>query len=380
MDNFIYQNPVKILFGKGVNRQIGEEIRNKGFRKVFVLYGGGSVKKNGVYEEVTESLDEAGLEFEEFWGVQPNPVATHAREALKAARKFQSDCILAVGGGSVIDEAKAISAGFEAEDVWDVFEKKAEVSDKLPLFTVLTLSATGSEMNAFSVLTNEAEQKKWAIGGKPLYPVVSVIDPSVQMTLPQRQTINGAVDSLSHVMELYFRGKDEEVVLGINESLMKSIIKSTDILLANKNDYNARAALAWAAALALNGLTGISMRGGEWSVHKIEHSVSALFPEVAHAEGLAVLFPAWIKYCQAENSAIFERWAKNIWDSGSVEEAVNKMKLKFKQWNAPVCLGGLGIGRENIESIADNAMMTGEFGNLKRLCREDVINILKLSL
>lgn len=380
MKNFIFNNPTKIIFGRSEINNIGEEIAKKGLKKVLLLAGSGSIKVNGVYEQTVNSLKSNGIDWVEHWGVIPNPVLSHAREGVEICKRENVEAILSVGGGSVIDESKAIAAGFYLDDVWDAYDKSATVENSLPIFVVLTLSATGSEMNAFSVLTNAEEQKKWAMGAKSLYPVCTIIDPEVQMTLPWRQTVNGAVDSMSHLMEIYFAGDNEaEATLAIDESLMRTIITATDKLQANEKDYASRGNLAWCATMALNGIAGLGIGGGEWAVHRIEHGISALFPQVAHAEGLAILFPAWIKYVNHLKPTHFARWAKNVWNADSVEEGIEKMKNQFRDWKAPVSLSDVNITSEHFEAIADNVMLLGEFGNMKILNKSDVLEILKLA-
>ncbi len=380
MENFKYQNPTKILFGKGTINQIGEEISNYGIKKVLLLAGGGSIKKNGVYDTAIASLTEHNIGWVECWGVQANPILSHAHKAMQILKEHNAEAILAVGGGSVIDESKALCAAYYQNNIWDLYDGKANITRALPLFVIQTISATGSEMNSFSVLTNEADRKKWAFGSAHTYPKVSIIDPSVQMSLPWRQSINGGVDAISHVMENYFGGINEETTLSINEALINTVIKSIDKLQVDEQNYDARADFAWAAALALSGLTSCSMRGGEWVVHRIEHGISALFPNVAHAEGLAVLFPAWIKYVSHLKPEIFERWAKNIWGVNSIDESIEAFTNKLKLWKAPTKLSDIGIGEPNIIAIAKNASQQGLVGKIKQIDFNDMVNILKLAL
>jgi alcohol dehydrogenase YqhD (iron-dependent ADH family) len=379
MDNFKYYNPTKIIFGKDTISQIGSNILNYGFKKVLFLYGGGSIKQNGVYDSVIKSLKTNSIEYVEFSGVQPNPVVNHAREAINVAKYHKVDAILAVGGGSVIDEAKSIAAGFYVDDVWNIFEKTETVAKALPIFTILTLSATGSEFNSFAVLSNPELKKKWSFGSPYSYPVLSLIDPTVQMSLPWRQTINGGVDSLSHLMELYFAGDESETTLAINEALMKTIIKSMNELVHNDKNYQARSELAWCAALALNGLSGVAMNGGEWTVHRIEHAVSVLYPNVAHAEGLAVLFPAWISYVMDQNINRFNRFAKNIFNKDSAIEGVKALKELFIGWKAPSSLSDFNIDKSEIPALAANAMQQGTLGYKYKINYDDVVKILEKS-
>ena len=379
MDNFIYHNPTKLMFGKQMISRIGMELNAAGITKVLMLAGGGSIKHNGVYEEFCKSMKKNAVEFVEFWGVQANPVLNHAESAIKLVKEHNLEGIVAIGGGSVIDEAKAISVGTFADNLWDLYEYKEQVKNALPLYVILTISATGSEMNGASVLTNESEQKKWPLWSPMLYPKLSIVDPSKQMTLPWHQTANGAVDAMSHIMENYFVAETQEVTISYDESLMRSIITNTDQLKLNQADYDARANLAWIATMALNGYSGIGIRAGDWSTHKIEHGVSALHPNVAHGAGLAVLFPVWIKYMHSYNENTFMRWAKNVWNADNIDSALENMKAKYKTWAAPTTLRELGVDKSELDAIADNIMMVGKFGILKTMTREDVINILELA-
>lgn len=379
MEYFKFYNPVKVIFGKGTISQIGSRIASYGYKNALLLYGGGSIKNNGVYNTIVNSLNQNNVNFIEFGGVQPNPILQHANDAVEICKKNNIDVILAAGGGSVIDEAKGIAAGFYQKDVWDIYSGKSKVSKALPIFTVLTLSATGSELNSYSVLTKPEERKKWSFGSPYTYPVVSIIDPEVQNTLPWRQTVNGGVDALSHIMENYFSKGDAEPTLAINEALMRTIIKNINELQENQNDYKARSEFAWTASLALSGLTSVAMNGGEWAVHSIEHSLSAFNPEIAHAEGLAVVFPAWIEYTAKYNSERFLRWSKNVFNKDSINEGIAAFRNLLKKWNAPQTLADLKINSALIPDLAENALEQGMLGNFKLIDYDDVINILKIA-
>jgi hypothetical protein len=383
MDNFTFHNPTKVLFGKKSIGLIGNEICKEcgpdKNNKVLLLAGGGSIKQNGTYQQVVESLKQHEIDFVEFWGVRPNPTLEHAILARQFAYDNNVNIILAVGGGSVIDEAKAIAASFYINNIWDLFENKVQIQKALPIFVVLTLSATGSEMNPFAVLSNEEELKKWAFGNPLVYPKATIIDPMVQLSLPKRQTANGGVDSLSHLMENYFMGTDAEVTIALNESVQRTVISQIDKLMENPDDYIARANLAWSSTIALNGITAVSMGGGEWTTHGLEHALSALKPTVAHAEGLAVLFPAWIKYVYIEKPFIFERWAKNVWNSTTVLEAIDKMKQKFADWGSPITLRELGFSKSDFTDIINNVNNYGRVGKIKRLSADDFKNILEIA-
>ncbi|MFC1546179.1 iron-containing alcohol dehydrogenase [bacterium] len=379
MFNFEFHVPTKLIFGKETIHLIGTELQKDGIKKVLLSVGSGSIKNNGVYDEVVKSLEQNGIAWIECWGVQPNPVLSKVNEMIDIARKENVGAVLACGGGSVIDSAKAVCAGVYMDDIWQAFETKESIQKALPLYTVLTLSAAGTEMNPNAVVTNEEQKKKYHISGPALYPKVSIIDPCVQMSLPWQQTVNGALDAMSHVMELYFIGGESETSLALDESLIRSIIKMTDSLKNNPGDYNSRANLAWAATLALNGTTEAGQNGGDWASHGIEHGVSAHYPEVAHGAGLGVVFPAWIEYCKNANPQIFNRWAKNVWNKETVEQGITAMKEKLKSWGTAVSLKELCVETSKFEAIADHTICYGSTGAVKKLTKEDILEILKIA-
>jgi hypothetical protein len=379
MENFDFYNSTKIIFGKGVIRQIGSSLRLQKCKKVLLLAGGGSIRQNGVYEQTVCSLKASGIKWVEHWGVRPNPLLSTVETAVIIAKGEKVDAILAVGGGSVVDSGKAVAAGFYMPDLWNAFARQAPIKKALPLFVILTLSATGSEMNCFTVITKEEEKKKWAAGAPPLYPVVSIIDPEIQTTLPWNQTVNGGLDALAHIMEFYFLGTTEETTIALDEALMRTLIKTVDKLQKDPTHYELRANLAWAATLALNGTSGAQLMGGDWATHAIEHGLSALHPEVAHGTGLGILFPAWVRFMEPNNPPQFKRWAKQVWNASSLDQGIDKMKAALQKWEAPISLRELGIKQNEIKLIADNAWMTAPMGRLKSLTRQDVETILRLA-
>ncbi len=375
MKNFTLYNPTKLLFGKSQIQNLGEEISSRGHKKILLIAGGGSIKKNDVYNQVTQSLNNSNIECKEIWGVQPNPILSKVNEIIALAKEYRPDALLAVGGGSTIDTTKAVSAGVYLDNVWDAYEDWSLVKKALPFFTVLTISATGSEMNMGSVVTNEDEKKKWALVNKNLFPQVSIIDPSIQSSLPWNQTVNGAIDALMHTLEYYFLGKDEDITLSIDEGIVKSIIKSTNILQKEEN-YEARASLCLAATLALNGTSGMMMEKG-WSLHRIEHGLSAIYPKIAHGAGLGILFPAWCEHVYKNNEPIFLRWAKEVYNTQNIIDAIQKMKNQFSKWGAPTSLKQLDVKEEDLVLIADNIFMNPEFKGIINFTKEDVLTILK---
>lgn len=389
MNDFNFHNPTKVLFGKGKISEIGKEISKYGIKKVLLHYGMGSIFKIGVYKSVTDSLTENDIVYLELGGVRANPILTKVREGIDIVKKENIQAVLAVGGGSVIDSAKAIAAGSLYDgDIWDAFERKTQLTKALPLFTVLTLSATASEMNGYAVVTNEQENKKWAFSaGADSFPKVSVIDPEIQNSLPQRQTVNGAVDALSHLFELYFDGTENtDIQDGIAESLIISIIKNVKVLLQNPNNYNSRSELAWAATLALNGINSAGRNGGDWATHMLEHSISAFYPDVAHAEGLAVMFPAWMKYNLEIFEPRFAKLARNVFNFSEGNESYQAKKFVelllnfYNEIGAPVTLSQLNINSEDIEKLTNNASILAPLGKHKKLFQDDIKNIYKLAL
>lgn len=378
MINFTFYTPTRVLFGVGRIKEIGSEIKKSNVKKVLLVAGGGSIKKNGVYDTVIASLQEQGIDWVELWGVVPNPVLSKVMEGISLAKESGVDGVLAVGGGSVIDTAKAIASGIYLDDVWASFLGKEKIKQALPLFVVLTISATGSECNGNFVITNEETKQKLGNHSPLVYPKVSIIDPSVQRTLPWNQTANGACDALSHIMESYFSGGGNETTLYVDEALTKAIIDATDKLMLNEDDLEARANLAWAATLALNGVSAAQLKG-DWASHDIEHAISALHPEVAHSAGLAVVFPAWITHVWKENEPTFRRWARNVWDTDDVLTAVERLKSTYKRWGLPISLRELNLEKSEIPAIAQNATQLGKLGTVKELAQEDVEKILEIA-
>ena len=381
MENFNFYNPTKIIFGKDTIPQIGNVLKDDGINSVLLLAGGGSIKQNGVYDTIIKSLNDNNIKFEAHFGVRPNPIVEHVIEGKEIMLKHNLQAVLAVGGGSVIDEGKSIASGFYIDNIWDAFEKKIIPNKGIPIYTILTLSGTGTEANMNSVLSNAKLEKKMTLYSNLHFPKVSIIDPSVQMSLPWNQTANGGIDAITHCMENYFTGKLQETTSAISEALMKTIIKSLDILQEKPNDYTSRANLAWASVLALNGISGAGMAGGDWATHKLQHGISAIYPDVAHAQGLSALFPSWIKYTYKLNEPQFLRWAKNVWDANSVEEGVEKMCTKFKQWGNPISVSELNIVDKNrYPEIVEKTLGIAEIiGGLKKLTKEDIEKIYEMA-
>lgn len=358
MQNFTFVNPTRILFGKAAVPKLGPEAAAAGKKALFV-YGGGSIKKNGVYDALTGALKANGVEIVEHPGVKPNPVLSHVRAGVEKARASGCDLVVAAGGGSVIDEAKAIAAGAKFQgDVWDFFCGKAVIREALPLFTALTLPATGSEMNAGCVVTNEETKQKYSAHGAALFPRVSALDPETTLTLPREQVANGAVDALAHIIEGYFttRDADAEITDETVHALARAIIASTRRILKDPSDYNARASMMWSATLALNGLATCGYGPMSFINHAIEHSLSALY-DIAHGAGLAIVMPAWFRHhLETAGPARLEKFGAAVFGAKTAEETILRFEEFFRAAGAPVRLPEAGIPAADIPAIAANAM------------------------
>lgn len=384
MNNFTYCNYTKIIFGKVTEKKVGAETKKIG-SKVLLHYGGGSIKKTGLYDRVVASLKEAGLEFTELSGVVPNPRLSLVREGIELCRREGIDAILAVGGGSVIDSAKAISAGVKYDgDVWDFYQGKARIgTDVLPIGVVLTIPAAGSETSRNTVITNEDGLIKKGTVGTYLRPQFAIMNPELTYSLPFYQTACGVSDMLAHIMERYFSNSEEvDFSDRLCEGAMRSILNTAPILKDDPENYGARADIMWAGNIAHGGLLGMG-REEDWGSHHIEHELSALY-DIAHGAGLSIVFPAWIKYVYKNNISRFHQWAVRVFDVDTayydahraVLEGVRRLECFFKVMELPTRLSEAGIGVEDIDLMAEKAAPTGVFLKLEK---EDIKNILLLA-
>jgi hypothetical protein len=313
MENFTFLSPTKIIFGRGVENQVGDETRVYS-KKVLLHYGGGTIKRIGLYDRVVKSLRDAGVEFIELGGVQPNPRLSLVKQGIELCRKHNIDFILAVGGGSVIDSAKAIAVGVPYEgDVWDFYSGKEVPEKALPVGVVLTIPAAGSEASKSSVITNEDGWYKRGLNVEIIRPKFAIMNPEITFTLPPYQTACGAADIMAHVMERYFtHQKDVDFTDRLCEATLKTIIKNVPIVLEEPENYQARAEIMWASTIAHNDLLSTG-RIGDWASHAIEHELSGIY-DVPHGAGLAVVFPAWMKYVYKEDVDRFVQFATRVWD------------------------------------------------------------------
>jgi NADP-dependent alcohol dehydrogenase len=323
MDNFTFFNPTKVEFGKDKEQAIGQHLAEHGVKKVLLTYGSERIKRDGLFSVVSKSLSERGIQFVECGGIVSNPVISKVREAITLARSQQVDAVLSVGGGSVLDSSKAIAAGVRYDgDVWDLFIGKASIDSALPVFDILTLAATGSEMNSGAVVTNEVTQEKFAIQSVHTFPKVSIVNPALMQTVSRDYLVYSAADIIAHSIEGYFTATVQPKIQSrLVESVITTVMETTEALLADPNDYNARAEFAWAATLALNGITYAGTSGFGYPNHMIEHSLSALF-NVPHGAGLSVVMPAWMKWYHSRNPAQFERFAQQIFGLKTAAEGI----------------------------------------------------------
>ncbi len=362
MNNYDYCVPTDIRFGRDQIMCLKKEIGKYG-KKVLLVYGGGSIKKNGLYDKVYEVLGD--YEIFELSGIEPNPKLSSVKKGVAICKEKGIDVILAVGGGSTIDASKHIAcATFYDGDPWDLVLDRSKVTKVLPIFTVLTISATGSEMNPGAVISNEDTNEKLEINHPLLYPTLSVCDPTYQFTLPSKQTAAGTVDIFSHILEQYFQPNDGAYITDrLSEAALKTCIKYGPVALKKPDDYEARSNLMWTGSIALNHLFTFG-KGGGWSIHPIEHELSAFY-DITHGVGLAILTPAWMRYVLSENTVKrFAVYARNVWDvtceddQTAAEIGIDRTEEFFKSLGMPTTLSEVGIGDELLTKMSFEAVRT----------------------
>lgn len=387
MRNFEYWNPTRLFFGRGETDRVGQECRKYGER-VLLAYGGGSIKKTGLYDRVMRRLQEAGCSVTELSGIQPNPRISKVREGVEICRREKVDVVLAVGGGSVLDAAKIIAAGALHEgDPWDFFTGKGTIKGKIPLGTVLTLAATGSEMNRNAVITNEETKEKLVIKNPHLFPDFSILDPENVLTVPREHAVYGIVDMIAHVFEQYFHPVPETPLQDrLAESIMKTIIEYAPKALDNPADFHAWETIMWCSTLANNHLleAGVS---ADWGTHRMELELSGVY-DIPHGAGLAILFPQWMEYVLPLIPKKFAQFAERVWDiprnDRSDEElgraGIERTRQWFREIGAPTRLREVGIGEERLEEMAERVAKRGPIGSVKVLTKEDILTIYRRSL
>ena len=387
MDNFFYHVPTDIYFGKGQISHLGERMAQLS-KKVLLVYGGGSIKRIGLYDEIIAQLKGAGIEYVELSGVEPNPRITSVRRGVELCREHGLTAVLAVGGGSTIDCGKMVAAGVCYEgDAWDLVLDRKKLVAALPIAAVLTNAATGSEMDAFAVISDMEKNEKWGSGNDHTKPVFSILDPTYSMSLPAFQTASGASDIMSHTFENYFnRTKGAYLQSRLAEGVLKTCIHYTPIALADPDNYEARANLMWASSLAINGLLSCG-ESTAWSVHDIEHELSAFY-DITHGAGLALLTPYWMEYALREDNVWkYVEYGVNVWGIDAqrapmeiARAAIDNTREFFTSIGMPAHLSELGIDETHFDIMAEKAANGGLADGFVPLAKDDVLKILHMAL
>ncbi|MFJ7649043.1 iron-containing alcohol dehydrogenase [Lysinibacillus sp. NPDC097279] len=387
MDSFTFFNPVKLHFGEDALEKLPKELAQYG-SKVLMVYGGGSIKSNGVYNAVIEKLQQADKTVFELSGVEPNPRVETARIGIDICKKEGIDLVLAVGGGSVIDCSKLIVAGAKYDgDAWDIVKRKVLVQDALPLGTVLTLAATGSEMNSGSVITNAATEEKLGWGSPAAFPKFSILNPAYTVSVPKNHTVYGMVDMMSHVLEQYFHNTTNTPVTDeMCEGVLRTVVTTAPKLLKDLEDIALRETILLAGTIGLNGFLSIGSRG-DWASHNIEHAVSAIY-DIPHAGGLAILQPHWMRLNVPVNPERFAGLAIRVFGVDATGktaeeiayEGIDRLSAFWTSLDAPNRLADYNIDDSKFDQIIEHAMQNGPFGNFNKLQEDDVRTILQNAL
>lgn len=389
MNNFTYKSPTQVVFGKDTVKEVGQYMKALG-KRVLLHYGGGSIKRNGIYDTVIQSLKAQDLEIVEFGGVVPNPRYSMVLEGIDICRKEQVDCILAVGGGSVIDSAKAIAAGYyiENEDYWnDYFMVHKRPTQALPIGVVLTIPAAGSETNRGTVITNDQTAFKRSIGADCMIPKFAIIDPQTHYSLPAYQTACGCTDIIAHLLERYFtQTTNVDFSDRLLEASLKTMIHYAPLALQHPDDYDIRSEIAWCGTIAHNGLLGKG-RQEDWGTHDLQHELGAIY-DITHGEGLAIMFPAWMKYVYHENPTRFVQFAHRVWDvdyaydkeEETILAGIEKMERFFHDLGLATRLHEIQIDERDFETMAEKLVLGRDHaGNFMHLKKEDAIRIYQLA-
>jgi alcohol dehydrogenase YqhD (iron-dependent ADH family) len=390
MNNFNYRRITRFVFGKETETAVGRLVKKEGGTKVLIVYGGGSAIRSGLIDRVKESLDNEEIHYCEIMGVKPNPSDDLVYEGISICKEEGADFLLGVGGGSVIDTAKAIAIGSLYEgDFWDFYGRKKKVEKALPVGTICTIAAAGSEGSGSSVITQEETKLKRSSKSEKIVPIFSILNPELTITLPEYQTSCGITDMLAHVMERYFTNtKDVELTDRLCEGTMKAIINQAYKLIENPENYEARANIMWAGVVAHNNSIGMD-REQDWSSHKIEHELSGMF-DIAHGAGLAIVFPAWMKYVMNHDISRFVQFAHRVWDvdvdyndlAMTALKGISQYEKFMKDIGMPIRLNELDITEDDIDKLVKQlGLKDGETtGSFVKLNKEDIKNIYKLAL
>jgi len=391
MQKFSFYSPTKVIFGKDAELATADEIKKFGGSRVMIVYGGGSVIKSGLLDKIEKLLTRENIPFIAFGGVKPNPILSHARKGIEEAIKFGADFILAVGGGSVIDTAKAIAHGTAnpGKDIWLYWAREATVQKSLPVGVVLTISAAGSETSDSAVLTNDETGSKRGLSTEFNRPKFAVMNPELTFTVPKYHVMCGIVDIMMHTLDRYFTPTEgNELTDEIAEALLRIVIKNGETAMKDQHNYEAMSELMWAGSISHNGLTGLGA-ASDFATHQLGHELSGKF-DVAHGASLSTVWGSWAKYCYKVKPERFARFAQKVWgiEKDSIDEmalaGIEKTVSYFKSIGAPTCFTELGIGVQNediLNELADRCVFYGKrtIGQFKVLGRDDVYQIYKLA-
>lgn len=392
MENFEFFIPTRVIFGKGTHLQVGKIVKEYGFHKVLVHFGGASAKKTGLLDAVLDALKAEGIGYVTLGGVQANPTLSMVRQGIELCLKETVDFVLAVGGGSVIDSVKCIAdgAGNPGVDVWSYFRHEAVPQTALPVGTILTLSASGSEMSASCVITNEENGFKRGFNSATHRPLFSICNPELTYSVSRYQTGCGTVDIMMHTLERYFtQTRDTMLTDRIAEGILKSTIEAGRIADREPDNYEARATLMWAGSLSHNGLTSAG-RSFLMQVHQMEHELSGMYPQIAHGAGLSALWPSWARYVCSHDVSRFARYGVNVWNidmdfgnpMNTALAGIQATEDFYKSLGMPVTLKELGVERDRIEEMAEKCTNMGQrkLSGIVELGREEIIEIYGMAM
>jgi alcohol dehydrogenase YqhD (iron-dependent ADH family) len=374
MKNFTYYNPTRIEFGKGKEEKIGNYISEYNISKVLIIYGSERIKKNGLFDKVAKSLSDSGISYESLGGVQSNPLLSKVYEGIRIAKEKGIEAVLAVGGGSVLDSSKAIAAGAAYEgDVWDFFVYKAVPNRALKIFDIMTLAATGSEMNNYAVVTKNETKEKFSLAGAATYPTVSIINPELQATVTKDYLAYSAADIFAHSLDMYLSATYlPEFIAGYVENILNTVIRTTEILLEDAGNYEARGEFAWAATQALNFTTFCGVENNRFDTHFIEHTLSAEY-NIAHGAGLSIVVPAWMNWQKKNLPQRFERFAGKVFNVEGADNGIEALKQWYKKIGTPVTLSEGNIPESDIPMLVGKLSAVAALWGAESLYTKEMI-------
>ncbi len=374
MKDFTFYNPTRIEFGQGKEKNIGQYIAEYGLKKVLIVYGSQRIKKSGLFDTVVQSLKENGIGYEELGGVVSNPELNKVYEGVELAKATKADAVLGVGGASVLDSSKAIAAGATYEgDVWDFFTFKAVPNQALKIFSIMTLAASGSEMNNYAVVTKEDTKEKFNLAGAATFPTVSVINPELQATVTKEYLAYSAADIFAHSLDMYLTATHlPEFIAGHVENILKTVIRTTESLFEDASNYDARGEFAWAATQALNFTTFCGIENNRFDTHFIEHTLSAEY-NIAHGAGLSIVVPAWMQWQKNYLPERFKRFAKSVFNLDDADAGIEALKAWYRKIGAPVTLKEGNIPTEDIPVIVEKLQVVAKLWQAEALYTKEML-------